>query len=149
MKNRTLTEPLNPEVQTVSLTRRKFVRGAATIAAVAATVPLEPIFRAKETTIQAAPLGHNTSSNAADRANDCFNYRKNMALANKVNTGQQADNGDSARFTDSSGSYSKGLMHDSLGVPNAAAMASFWRPSWLAPTEVSVVSLRAMRLTIV
>ena len=29
-----------------------------------------------------------------------------------------------SRFTDFSGSYSKALLHDSLGVPNAAAFAS-------------------------
>jgi len=46
--------------------------------------------------------------------NDCFNYRKNMALANKVNIGPQAGNGDAATFTDFSCSYSKGLLHDSL-----------------------------------
>jgi len=110
-------------VQTSSLDRRKFVKGAATIAAIAATVPFEPILRPKETTVEAAPAGNAANSTAADRANDCFNYRKNMALANKVNTGLQADNGDSVRFTDASCSYSKGLLHDSLGIPNAAAMA--------------------------
>jgi hypothetical protein len=42
-------------VQTSSLDRRKFVKGAATIAAIAATVPFEPILRPKETTVEAAP----------------------------------------------------------------------------------------------
>src|SRR5437773_9800248 len=56
--------------------------------------------------------------------NECFNYRKNMALANRVNVGPQTDNGDAARFTDFSGSYSKALLHDNLGVPNAAAFLS-------------------------
>jgi len=111
-------------VQTSSLDRRRFVKGAATIAAIAATVPLEPIFREKEVTVKAAPAGTSANNSAANRSNDCFNYRKNMALANKLNIGPQADNGDSARFTDFSCSYSKGLLHDTLGIPNAAAMAS-------------------------
>jgi hypothetical protein len=38
--------------------------------------------------------------------------------------GPQAGNGDAAQFTDFSCSYSKGLLHDSLGLPNAAAMLS-------------------------
>jgi len=124
VKNKKQTDPLISAVQTSSLGRRKFVKGAATIAAIAATVPLEPIFREKETTTQAAPAAGGPNSGAANRANDCFNYRKNMALANKVNIGPQADNGDAARFTDFSCSYSKGLPHDYLGIPNAAAMAS-------------------------
>ncbi len=125
MKHQNRIKPIQTDLETSSLTRRNFVKGAATIAAVAATVPLEPIFRQKETTVEAAPAAGNTAnSNTADRANDCFNYRKNMALANKANIGPQPDNGDSARFTDFSCSYSKGLLHDNLGIPNAQAMAS-------------------------
>ena len=56
--------------------------------------------------------------------NDCFNYRKNTAQARRVNTGVQKDNGDAARFTDFSGNYSKALLHDGLGIPNAAAWLS-------------------------
>ena len=47
-----------------------------------------------------------------------------MAQAQKLNVGGQADNGDAARFIDFSCSYSKALLHDSLGVSNAAAMLS-------------------------
>ena len=107
--------------------RRDFVKGAATIAAVAAAIPLEPMLGGKEFVAEAVPAGNGTTtatSATANRANDCFNYRKNMALANKVNIGAQPDNGDTARFTDFSCCYSKGLLHDSLGIPNAAAMAS-------------------------
>src|SRR5690242_7894931 len=126
VKNKKQIDSPISAVQTSSLTRRKFVRGAATIAAVAATVPLEPIFRETAATIKAAPAGNGRSadSSAANRSNDCFNYRKNMALANKVNMGPQADNGDAATFTDFSCSYSKGLLHDSLGIPSGAAMTS-------------------------
>jgi hypothetical protein len=109
------------------ISRRAFVKSAATVAAVAAAVPLEPVLRGKASSAQAAPPGNgngSANSNAVNRTNDCFNYRKNMALANKVNVGPQPDNGDAATFTDFSCSYSKGLLHDFLGIPNAAAMAS-------------------------
>ena len=109
-----------------SVSRRAFVKGAATIAAVAA-VPLQPMLGGKQFVAEAEPaaIGNGSAiSGSVNRANDCFNYRKNMALANKVNIGAQADNGDAAQFTDASCSYSKGLPHDSLGIPNAAAMAS-------------------------
>ncbi len=102
------------------ISRRNFVKTAATIAAVAASVPLEPLLGGKESVADAA----NGNSNSSSRMNDCFNYRKNMALAERNNVGIQADNGDAARFTDFSGSYSKALLHDNLGVPNAAAWLS-------------------------
>jgi len=102
------------------VTRRSFVKSAATIAAVASTVPLEPLLGNTKTVAQAA--GGN--GNASNRMNDCFNYRKNTALAERINVGAQADNGDAARFTDFSGNYSKALLHDSLGVPNGAAWLS-------------------------
>ncbi len=102
------------------LSRRNFVRSATTIAAVAAIVPLKPLLGGKESVAEAAT----GNSNSANRMNDCFNYRKNTAQAQRVNVGPQADNGDAARFTDFSGCYSKALSHDSLGVPNAAALLS-------------------------
>jgi hypothetical protein len=107
----------------IQSSRRKFISqvsiaGAATVAA--ATIPLEPLFGTQKSVAKAA----NGNSGAVNRANDCFNYRKNMAQAQKINVGVQPDNGDASRFTDSSGSYSKALLHDSLGVPNAAAFAS-------------------------
>jgi hypothetical protein len=103
--------------------RRKFlshagIAGAATLAA--ATIPLEPLLGDQKSIVQAST----PDSNAANRSNTCFNYRKNMALANKVNVGPQPDNGDAVRFTDFSGSFSKALLHDSLGVPNLAAWLS-------------------------
>jgi len=102
------------------VSRRNFVKTAATIAAVAASVPLEPLLGGKESVADAA----SGNSSSANRMNDCFNYRKNMALAERNNVGTQADNGDAARFSDFSGSYSKALLHDNLGVPNAAAWLS-------------------------
>src|SRR5262249_25940648 len=61
---------------------------------------------------------------AAIRTNNSFQYRMNMALAEKINVGPQSGNGDITRFTDFSGNYSKALLHDSLGVPNAASYLS-------------------------
>jgi len=110
--------PLPTDAHAGGLSRRNFVRTAATLAAAAAAVPFEPLFGDMKSVAEAA----NGNGNAANRANDCFNYRKNMAQAEKINVGPQPDNGDSLRFTDFSCSYSKALLHDSLGVPNAAAL---------------------------
>jgi len=123
-KSRTDKEKI---VWAADTSRRNFMKGAATIAAVAVAAPLEPMLGSKGSVAQAAPIASGNgapNSTAANRANDCFNYRKNMALAQKVNVGAQPDNGDASRFTDFSGSYSKALLHDSLGVPNAAAFVS-------------------------
>jgi hypothetical protein len=106
--------------ETKKVSRRTFVRGAATIATVAAAVPLEPLIGGKGSVAEASVIDYNS----ANRANASFNYRKSMAQAQKINIGGQADNGDTARFTDFSCSYSKALLHDGLGVPNAAAMLS-------------------------
>src|SRR5215831_2911057 len=102
------------------VSRRNFVRGAATIATVAAAVPLEPLLSGRGSVAEASVVDYNSST----RANASFNYRKSMAQAEKINVGEQADNGDEARFTDFSCSYSKGLLHDGLGVPNADAFRS-------------------------
>src|SRR5262245_53816824 len=99
--------------------RRKFVKGAATVMATAATIPLGPLVENSST---ASAADGNSSS--AMRVNDCFNYRVSMARAERIHVGSQPDNGDIARFTDFSGNYSKALLHDGLGVPNAAAYAS-------------------------
>ncbi|HEY6121875.1 MAG TPA: vanadium-dependent haloperoxidase [Pyrinomonadaceae bacterium] len=101
--------------------RRSFVKGAATIATVAAAIPLEPLLGGKESVAEASVIDYNS----ATRANASFNYRKSMAQAQKVNVGPQTDNGDAARFSDFSCSYSKALLHDGLGVPNAASYLSF------------------------
>lgn len=115
-----MEDPIGSEAKTSKVSRRNFVKGAATIATVAASVSLEPLLGGKESVAEASVVDYNS----ANRANASFNYRKSMAQAEKVNVGGQADNGDAARFTDFSCSYSKGLLHDGLGVPNAAAMLS-------------------------
>ena len=111
------------EDNSIQSSRRRFISqagiaGAATVAA--ATIPLEPLLNSNRSVARAA----NEKSNSANRTNDSFNYRKSTAQAEKINVGTQSDNGDVTRFTDFSGSYSKALLHDSLGVPNAAAFAS-------------------------
>ncbi|MFN2533097.1 MAG: vanadium-dependent haloperoxidase [Pyrinomonadaceae bacterium] len=115
-----LEDPKHSETATTKVSRRTFVKGAATIATAAAVVPLEPLLGGKESVAAASVVDYNSSN----RANASFNYRKSMAQAEKVNVGGQADNGDAARFTDFSCSFSKALLHDGLGVPNAAAMLS-------------------------
>lgn len=111
---------IRPNTETKKVSRRTFVKGAATIATVAAAIPLKPLIGGKGSVAEASVIDYNS----ANRANASFHYRKSMAQAEKVNVGGQSDNGDAARFTDSSCSYSKGLQHDGLGVPNAAAMLS-------------------------
>jgi len=65
--------------------------------------------------------------NAYNRTNNSYNYRKNTALNEKIDVGVQPDNGDAARFSDFSGSWSKCLKHDALGIVN--------RASWLSLTH--------------
>src|SRR5437879_13355821 len=93
--------------------RRNFVKTAATLAAVAATGPLEPLFGGKESVAEAA----NGNSSSTNRMNDCFNYRKNISQADKISVGPQAYNGDAARFTHFSCSYSKAPFHAIIVVP--------------------------------
>ena len=99
--------------------RRHFMKHAAKFVGIAAAIPLEPLID-KQSIAEAA----NTYNSSGKRMNESFKYRTKMAFAQRINVGPQADNGDIARFTDFSGNYSKGLLHDSLGVPNAAAYAS-------------------------
>ena len=56
--------------------------------------------------------------------NDCYAYRRDAAIANRVMGVNQTGNGDLARYSDYSGIYSKGLLHEALGIPNAGAAAS-------------------------
>src|SRR5947209_1122773 len=100
--------------------RRNFVKGAATAAAVAAAIPLQPLLGGKETTAEASVAEFNPT----DRSNASFNFRVNTAKTEHVSVGLQADNGDADRFKDGSGSYTKALQHDALGVTNQASFHS-------------------------
>src|SRR5215475_15875413 len=95
---------------------RNFVKCAATVAATVAAIPLEPLV-GNDAVVKAA----SDNSSAANRMNVCFNYRISMVQAEKFNVGPQPDNGDLGQFTDFSGSYSKALSHDGLGVLNVVA----------------------------
>ena len=56
------------------VSRRNFVKGAATVAAVGVEVFVKPMLGGKASVAEAAPAG-----SASDRSHECFNYRKNAA----------------------------------------------------------------------
>ena len=106
-----------------SRSRRKFlgnVSGVAVAAVTAGAIGLEPLLGGKESVADASVVPYSSEG----REDKCFNYRVRTANAEKINVGQQPDNGDATRFTDFSGSYSKASLHDALGVPNAASWLS-------------------------
>jgi hypothetical protein len=99
--------PSGSEAKAGKLSRRYFIGGSAATAAVisaaqASVVPYE----------------------ANKRTEKSFRYRTGMARAERIDVGEQPDNGDQKRFADFSGNYSKALLHDGLGVPNKAAVES-------------------------
>ncbi len=105
------------------VTRRKFlggVGGVAAAAVAAGAIPLEPLLSGKNSVAEASVVGYNSPPRAASS----FNYRRSMATAEDIKVGIQPDNGDATAFTDFSGSYSKALLHDALGVPNANSWLS-------------------------
>ena len=104
-----------------AISRRKFVKGTTTMAAVAAAVSLEPWLGGKESRAEASVINYGSAA----RAQASFNYRVNKANAENVDLGVLPDNGDAAKFTDFSALYSKALAHDGLGVPNALSYKSF------------------------
>ena len=94
------------------------IGGAAAVAL--AAIPLEPLIEGKHGEAEASVVEYRSNN----RTNNSFNYRKGVAQNEKINIGEQPDNGDSHRFTDFSGSWSKCLKHDYLGIVN--------RSSWLS-----------------
>ena len=102
------------------VSRRNFVKGAATVAAVTATIPLKPLLGGQGSTAQASTIDYESNK----RVNDSFLYRRNVAILNKINVGELPDNGDRARYTDFSALHSKALRHDALGVPNNVSYQS-------------------------
>jgi hypothetical protein len=109
-------DPTKPEK---GLSRRRFVKGAATVAAVTAAVPLKPLLGGSE--VAASTIDYEANK----RTNDSFIYRRNTAIADKINIGEVPDNGDLTTFTDFSANFSKTLRHDALGVPNHMSYQSF------------------------
>jgi hypothetical protein len=111
------------EQPSLSRSRRKFlgnVSGVAVAAVTAGAIGLEPLLGGKESVADASVVPYSSEG----REDKSFNYRVRTTNAEKINVGQQPDNGDATRFTDFSGSYSKALLHDALGVPNAASWLS-------------------------
>jgi hypothetical protein len=108
-------EPAVPE-------RRKFLGtlGKSAVAAAVGAIAAKPFLGGQDSAARAAIVPY-VSGN---RANAAFQYRMDMAAANRIFVRPQADNGDGARYTDYSGLYSKALLHDSLGIPNGPAMQS-------------------------
>jgi len=102
------------------VSRRNFVKGAATIAAVSAAVPLQPLLGGPGSTAEASTIDYEPNK----RTNDSFIYRRNTAIANKINIGEVPDNGDLTTFKDFSANFSKTLRHDALGVPNKMSYQS-------------------------
>src|SRR5271157_3015992 len=106
-----------------SPSRRKFmgtIGGVAAAAAVTASIPLEPLFEGKHGQAEASVVPYGSSA----RTHASWQYRDSTADAEKINVGVLPDNGDSERFTDFSGNWSKCLQHVALGIPNSAAWIS-------------------------
>ena len=101
--------------------RRTFI-GRLGLTAAGAAIAAMPFTEGKAFETEAAGNG-----NSSGRMNDCFAYRRDAAIDGRVNVGKQSGNGDLIRYTDYSGMYSKGLPHDALGIPNAAAAESLIR----------------------
>ncbi len=102
--------------------RRSFIGtvGGATAVALAVGIPLEPVLEGKHGEAEASVVTYGSSG----RTNASWKYRDNTADAEKINVGLQPDNGDSQRYTDFSGSWSKCLKHDYLGIVNRASWLS-------------------------
>ncbi len=101
--------------------RRTFL-GTAGATAMALTVglPLEPLLEGKHGEAEASVVSYRSNN----RTNDSWNYRKSVAQSEKIDVGVLPDNGDAQRFTDYSGSWSKCLKHDYLGIVNRASWLS-------------------------
>ncbi len=97
--------------------RRNFVAAGA---AAAAAIPLHPVLGFKNAALDASVVQYNADTRVAHS----YAYRVAMAQAERIDVGVQPDNGDARRFTDLSCMYSKGLLHDALGLPNKPAVQS-------------------------
>jgi hypothetical protein len=116
------SESFVPADESEGVSRRRFIGG---LGAAVGAIGAAPLLGGKESALQAAPAAGGSAG--PGRMNDCFAYRRDAAIKSRVNTGVQSGNGDLTRYSDYSGIYSKGLLHDALGIPNAAAAASLVR----------------------
>ena len=113
-------DPRTSNTEKSQVSRRNFVKGAATLAAAAATVPLNPLLGGPGSTADASTIPYTSNK----RTNDSFLYRRRVAQENKIDVGVLPDNGDRARYNDFSALHSKALQHSGLGVPNQSSMQS-------------------------
>ena len=113
-------DPVTPNTGKSPVSRRNFVKGAATLAAAAATVPLKPLLGGPGSNVDASTIPYESNK----RVNDSFLYRRRVAQDNKIDVGLLPDNGDRARYKDFSALHSKALQHTGLGVPNSSSMQS-------------------------
>lgn len=97
------------------------VANAATAAAPATAV--EPLSLGNDSRAE-APFRRCKDSTRAGRSLD---YRKDAAEAEYINLGIPPNNGDEARFTDHSATWTKSLLHDDLQIVNQASYQSFRR----------------------
>src|SRR5215831_1538147 len=114
------TQPTKAPINT---SRRSFMGkagGLTAMAMAASMVPLEPLLGGKETRAEASVIDYAANT----RSNNSFFFRKQAAQNEKNNVGVPADNGDAALFKDLSGTWSKVLLHDDLGIVNLASYAS-------------------------
>ena len=111
-----------PPKESEGVSRRRFIGG---LGAAVGAIGAAPLLGGKESTANAAPAAG--KAGAPGRMNDCFAFRRDAAIASHINVGAQPGNGDLTRYSDYSGVYTKGLLHDALGIPNAAAAASLVR----------------------
>jgi hypothetical protein len=95
--------------------------GLGAVAVAATMVPLEPLLGGKKSQAEASVITYQDST----RTNLSFDYRRQQAQAEKIDPGVPPDNGDAAKFSDHSGTWSKVLPHDSLGIVNANAYNTF------------------------
>lgn len=95
--------------------RRSFLSKAGGLTAFAlasAIVPLEPLLGGKESRAEASVITYKSSQ----RSSDAFSYRDTEAHNEKIDIGVLPDNGDAAKFTDHSGTWTKTLKHTSLEI---------------------------------
>jgi hypothetical protein len=122
MKEMKDSESITPREESEGVSRRKFIGSLGAAVGAIGAVPL-----VGGSDALAAPVAAAKGSEGPGRMNECFAYRRDAAIGSRVNVGVQTGNGDQSRYADYSGIYSKGLLHDALGIPNAAAAASLIR----------------------
>ena len=113
-------DPITSKTEKSQVSRRNFVKGAATLAAAAATVPFKPLLGGPGSSADASTIPYQSNT----RTNDSFQYRRRVAQENKIDVGVLPDNGDRARYKDFSALHTKALQHNGLGVPNQSSMQS-------------------------